>query len=73
MQPITLLLVVFLAEKCVYCRFERLVLQVATARGHKGGRPRQLDASSLNMAKLLSSRLKQFGYSNLSDFVIFSI
>lgn len=33
----------------------RAGLKAARARGHKGGRPRKLDASSLNMAKLLMS------------------
>lgn len=33
----------------------RAGLKAARARGHKGGRPRKLDASSLNMARLLMS------------------
>ena len=33
----------------------RAGLKAARARGHKGGRPRKLDASSVNMAKLLIS------------------
>ncbi|AFZ11469.1 Resolvase domain protein [Crinalium epipsammum PCC 9333] len=33
----------------------RAGLKAAKARGHQGGRPRKLDASSLNMAKLLIS------------------